>query len=594
VSAYTVCFLPDDIKVRAREGATIAEAAGQAGVDITLTCGGRGTCGRCVVFVDDKPVKACVTLIKRDMTVYVPEAARVEGQMVLTDVNLYRDWLTANGSTIPRPRARSVRVEIKPSSIDDPRDDFYRLKEALSEKLGINRDMISISRACLRKLPFLIRENDNKLRVSLLYGKDSARVISFSDKPLRGIAIDIGTTTIAAALCDLETGLTLSSAGLANPQARYGLDIISRIAFCEERADGLDLLREAVTGALADITRALSANAGVDPADIPITVIAGNTVMCHLLLGLPCDYLRREPYVPVTREYPELSPTALGLPFLPEGQVLILPGVSSYVGGDIVAGAIATALPEAKGYNILADVGTNGEIVLAGEGFMAACSCSAGPAFEGSGISCGSRAIPAAIDNVYIQNGRLAFDTIGGPGVVPKSLCGSGLISLLSSLSRIGAIDRGGRFIAGWATGFGAGGEKYNLTPDIYVDQADIMNLIRAKAAVYAGLRVLTDSFDIRMADIERISVAGGFGRNINIRDAIDIGMMPALPVEAFRFVGNSSLAGALMVLNDRRIDARETASAIANVELSADNRFMDEFTRACFLPHTDLSAWGL
>jgi len=259
---------------------------------------------------------------------------------------------------------------------------------------------------------------------------------------------------------------------------------------------------------------------------------------------------------------------------------MILPSVASYVGGDITAGVIALDLAAKDGINIFVDVGTNGEMVLSGPGFMTACSCSVGPAFEGSGISCGSRAVRGAIDNVYCREGSLVYDTIGGPETEPKSVCGSGLVSLLSALLQMGAIDRSGRFTTP---------ENYfTLAPDVTITQADVSNLIRAKAAIYAGISMLVKQLDLRLSDIDAVYVAGGFGRGLNIEHGVDIGMFPPLPKERFRYVGNTALAGALRVLCDRTVDAEEAAASITHIELSIGNEFMEEFTKACFLPHTE------
>jgi uncharacterized 2Fe-2S/4Fe-4S cluster protein (DUF4445 family) len=383
------------------------------------------------------------------------------------------------------------------------------------------------------------------------------------------------------ALCDIETGFVLDTVGISNPQGEYGADVINRIVYTEERPEGMSLMRGAVIHALSESVRMLAGRVNIDPADIPVMTVAGNTVMSHFLLGLTCDYLRREPYVPAAREYPVLKPSDLGFPIMPWGRVYVLPGVSSYVGGDIVAGVVATGLASLPGINILVDVGTNGEIVLAGEGYMVACSCSAGPAFEGSGISCGSRAVSGAVDNVYYHKGHMVYDVIGGHKIKPASICGSGLISMLSALLRKGAIDRAGRFTTE---------EKFfALTPEVVITQPDVTNLIRSKAAIFAGMRVLANRMEIKLSDVDKVYIAGGFGRNLNTEYAMDIGMLPPLPRDAFTFVGNSSLAGALMVLNDRTIDTVETAASVLNLELSADNMFMDEFIKACFLPHTEM-----
>lgn len=597
MSFCTVRLLPDDVEVRVQEGTTISEAARQAKVYLTHPCGGRGACGRCIVFADGNPVKACVTRVTRDMAIHIPDTVRMTGQAVLTDIRLYHAArqpgaaagvpaakasrsVGAGAASRTAPWAERVDVELAPSTLDDPADDLSRLRDALSGKLGLQRQNIGIETACLKKLPAVLRKKGGKIQATVIYENQGATVLSFSEGPIYGLAVDIGTTTMVTALCDLETGYVLDTVGMPNPQAEYGADVISRIVYTEESEGGMLMMQKAVLGALAESVSMLAGRLSIDPSEIPVMTVAANTVMCHLLLGIPCDHLRREPYVPAAREYPLLRPDELGLPLMPGGRIHILPGVSSYVGGDIVAGVMATGLPGHEGFNILVDIGTNGEIVLAGEGFMVACSCSAGPAFEGSGISCGSRAVSGAVDNVYYHNGRMIYDVIGGYNVKAASLCGSGLISLMSALLRKGAIDRAGRFTTEE--------KSFALTPEVAITQADIFNLIRSKAAIFAGIRVLATHMEVSLSDISKIYIAGGFGRSLNMEYAVDIGMLPPLPKGSFSFVGNSSLAGALLVLNDRFIDTLGIAESIMNLELSVDNRFMDEFTKACFLPHTD------
>jgi uncharacterized 2Fe-2S/4Fe-4S cluster protein (DUF4445 family) len=454
------------------------------------------------------------------------------------------------------------------------------LRDAIARKTGIRQDRVRIEYGCLRVLPAVIRDVARPVSATVVHEDQGVTVLSLVEGPLYGLAVDIGTTTIVTALCDLETGFAIDTVGIPNPQGEYGADVINRIVFTEEHPEGASLMRGAVIGALGESIRTLAGRAKLDPTDIPLMTVAGNTVMSHFLLGLPCDHLRREPYVPAAREYPALRPSELGLPMLPWGRIVVMPGVSSYVGGDIVAGVIATGIASMPGLNVLVDVGTNGEIVLAGEGYMVACSCSAGPAFEGSGISCGSRAVSGAVDNVYYHKGHMVFDVIGGHSIKPASMCGSGLISMLSALLQKGAIDRAGRFTTE---------EKaFALTPEVVITQADVSNLIRSKAAIAAGIRVLAKRMEINLADVDKVFIAGGFGRSLNIGYAVDIGMLPPLPRDAFTFVGNSSLAGALMALNDRTIDMAEAAASILNLELSMDNMFMDEFIKACFLPHTE------
>jgi uncharacterized 2Fe-2S/4Fe-4S cluster protein (DUF4445 family) len=580
---HTVHFLPDDVRVKVKSGSTMASAAQDARIYLTLPCGGRGACGKCTVFTDGRPVPACVTAVERDMTVHVPDAVRLTGQAVLTDVRMY------DAARNKAPRLLRVEIEMDPPSLDDPANDASRVKIALAQRLGMASERISIENPCLASLPGKLRDGDFKITAHVFFEKNSGRdgkegdatVLSFSKKKMYGIAVDIGTTTVAVALCDLETGFMLDTVGCPNPQAEWGADVISRIVYTEEHEDGTKTLRNAILGTIRDSVLTLAQRAGIPTAGIPLMAIAANTVMTHFLLGLPTDSLRREPYVPAACAFSPIRPAELGLPMLPQGRVIVLPSVSSYVGGDITAGVIATEFASRPGLNMLVDVGTNGEMVLAGEGFMIACSCSAGPSFEGAGISHGSRAVNGAIDNVYYRDGRVAHDVIGGYGAEAKSLCGSGLISSLSVLLQEGAIDRSGRFTTEK--------KEFSIARGVSITQADVFNLIRAKAAIFAGMRVLAKNMDLRLSEIDHIFIAGGFGRGLNIGSATNIGMLPPLPAGSFGYVGNTSLAGALRVLNDRSVSAEDVAASVMNLELSVGNQFMEEFTMACFLPHTEM-----
>jgi uncharacterized 2Fe-2S/4Fe-4S cluster protein (DUF4445 family) len=575
MSQATVHFLPDDVRITVKAGCTIASAAQEARIYLTLPCGGRGACGKCTVFANGKPVRACVVTIEDDMTVHVPDTVRLTGQTVLTDIRTYDAALNR------APRVEQIRLEMSAPSFDDASSDASRVRLALACHLGMRPEQVRIEGASLVSLPGKLRDRDFKIMANVFYEDGGAVVLSFSTKPLYGIAVDIGTTTVVTALCDLGTGFVLDTVGVPNPQAEYGSDVISRIVYTEEYENGTKTLRDVILDTIRGSVLILAQRAGIPSAGIPVMTVAANTVMTHFLLNLPTDWLRREPYVPAACEFPTLRPSDLDLPLLPHGRVIILPAVSSYVGGDITAGVIATDLAARSGLNMLVDIGTNGEMVLSGEGFMMACSCSAGPAFEGAGISHGSRAVHGAIDNVHYHNGHMVYDVIGGYNVKASSLCGSGLISFLSALLQKGVIDRSGRFTTTE--------KEFSIAEGVSITQGDVFNLIRAKAAIYAGMRVLVKNMDVALSDIDRVYIAGGFGRHLNIGYATNIGMLPPLPRDSFSYVGNTSLAGALRVMNDRTVEPKKVAESIVNLELSTGNQFMEEFTMASFLPHTEM-----
>lgn len=576
MAKFNVHLLPDDIRISVDSGTTISKAAEQAGIYLTHPCGGHGTCGRCIVFANGNAVKACVTEIDCDMDIHIPDTVRLSGQSILTDFSLY-DF---NDNT--KPLAEKIQVKLNLPTLDDSMSDSTRLINGVAAALGINTSQVLIETSCLKDIPNALRSNNFQIDVTIIHEKDCVTILSVDNTPLYGLAVDIGTTTVVTALCDLNTGYVLDTIGFPNPQAQYGSDVISRIVFTEENKNGTETLQNLIIETLSNSAKTLAKRVGINPKSIPVMTIAANTVMSNFLLGLQTDHLRREPYVPAATKFPWIRPYELNIPIMPHGRIIILPCISSYVGGDITAGIIATKLLTKGGLNMLVDVGTNGEMVLAGEGFAIACSSSAGPAFEGSGISCGSRAIQGAIDNVYYHNGHMVYDVIGGYNIKPKSICGSGLISFLSALLQKGTIDRSGRFTTQE--------KSFSISPGVTITEDDVFNLIRAKAAIYAGLKVLTNHMEMELSDIDNILIAGGFGRNLNIGYATNIGMFPPLEKERFNYVGNSSLVGAIMVLCNREIDSEQVADSVINLELSVGNIFMEEFTKACFLPHTDSS----
>lgn len=575
----TIRILPDNVSVKVPMGTVLSEALSLGGVVVSHPCGGLGVCGRCIVYTDKgKRLLACKTYVQEDMEINVPEMSRLTGQQVMMDLSLYKP------ERKEFPLVERFQITLTPPTMENAISDAKRLHTAICHKLSIEEWQLKTEPECLRSLPHRLRaDNDFTVNVTVCYEDSQVTVISLDDGPLYGVAIDIGTTTVVTALCDLLTGEVIDTVGVPNSQATYGADVISRIVYVEENAAGANLMQNMVVRILSDSINSLARKAGATPENIAVTVIGANTVMTHLLLKLPPEHLRREPYVPAATEFSFLRPDWLGLPMLPSGKVVILPSVSSYVGGDITSGVIALGLAQKEGVNLFVDVGTNGEIVLAGEGFMMACSCSAGPAFEGSGISCGSRAVSGAIDDVNFEDGKMHFSVIGNEKAA--SVCGSGLISLLNAMLKAGYIDRFGHFFSEE--------RHFEISPDVVIHEHDIQNLIRAKAAIFAGINLMLQKLSLDITDLDHVYIAGGFGKSLNIEHAIKIGMLPPLPKESFTYVGNSSLAGALAVLNDRTLKPNQVATSITNLELSLGNDFMLEFTRACFLPHTDLGLFS-
>jgi uncharacterized 2Fe-2S/4Fe-4S cluster protein (DUF4445 family) len=429
--------------------------------------------------------------------------------------------------------------------------------------------------------------------------------------PLWGAAVDIGTTTVTVWLVDLITGEVRAQASNYNGQIARGEDVISRIVYAGREGGGEDLRGRVLETINGLFTAACSKignpdEGGPSPADVVKVSIAGNTTMIHLLLGLPAASIRLSPFVPAVNAPPLLFGREVGLNTNPEAVVECLPGIASYVGADITAGVLSTGMDEMADVNLFIDIGTNGEIVLGSRDWLVACACSAGPAFEGAGVLNGMRATRGAIEEVWI----------GGPGsedpyeptyrvigrVAPTGICGSGLISLIAEMFLVGLLDKAGNINLSLDTPRvreGKNGPEYVIAwadetergQDISIAGVDVDNLLRAKAAIYAGFTVLADSVGIRLEDISQLLIGGSFGKYINIEKAVQIGLLPDIPWDRVGFLGNTSVRGAYYALLNKDDQERinDIASHMTYIELSADNTFYEAFMSSLFLPHTDL-----
>jgi uncharacterized 2Fe-2S/4Fe-4S cluster protein (DUF4445 family) len=387
-----------------------------------------------------------------------------------------------------------------------------------------------------------------------------------------------------------------------NGQITRGEDVISRIIYAGKDG-GLNELQSLVISTLNRLIERVCRRQHIEPDVISKIVVAGNTTMIHLLLALPPEVIRKSPFVPTINHIPPLVARDIGLKAHPEALLDCLPGVASYVGADITAGIVASGLNRAGALTMFIDIGTNGEIVLGDGSWLISCACSAGPAFEGAGVRFGMRATAGAIEEVWIDQKTLepTIRVIGKEK--PRGICGSGLIALLSEMFVTGVVDKGGNFnLAAHHSRIRPGdhGGEYVVVwgnetvegRDIVITKVDVDNLLRTKAAIYAGFSVLAQSVGLSLADVQDFIIAGAFGQYINIEKAIQIGLLPDMPWERFKFLGNTSVLGAYMALLSpkAREHIAEAASKLTYLELSADNSFYDQFTSALFLPHTDIT----
>ena len=607
-------------------GTLLVEAARRLGLEIQQPCGGQGRCGRCAVKVASGRVRrrsvlrlskadveagyalACQTVVEGDVSVVVPPAEQIERRLttdhVAPEIVVPVGYDFEEAQTIGR-----VFLQLPPPSMDDQTDDWARLCTALRRQAGIDRLRASVSQ--IRELGGILRSSG--WRVGLTYETaeeppGTARLIRIgpmdeaASEPVCGLAIDIGTTTVTVFLVDLLTGEVTAQSSEYNQQIARGEDIISRIIYATKGGGGEEL-RELVLATINGRVEAVCARANIEPIAIVKAVVAGNSAMVHLLLGIPAESIRLEPFITSVNQPPPLSARDVGITMCPEGTVDILPGIASYMGADITAGVLSSGLRSSAETTLFIDIGTNGEMVLGSSEWLVSCACSAGPAFEGAGVVHGMRAARGAIEEVWID-GRSYEPTcrVIGKGR-PRGICGSGLISLVAEMFLTGLVDKGGHIDQTLPTPRirrGDHGVEYVVVrgadsedgEDITITTVDIDNLLRAKAAVYAGFNVLGDRVGVELGSVEHVLIGGAFGTYINVEKAVGIGLLPDLPWERFEFLGNTSVKGAYLALLDReaRAGIAEIASAMTYIELSADNSFYEAFTSALFLPHTDLS----
>jgi len=626
--SYSVKFdiTPEPVDVLG--GTMLTDAAEKAGLEISQPCGGQGRCGQCAVQVTSGKVRrrstmrlsagdvekgyaiACQAVIEGDLKVVVPPQEKIQQRLttgyIATEVTVPDGYDHIKDQTLQR-----IPITLMPPSMEDQTSDWDRLQIALLQNTGLKK--INISLTLLQKLPSVLREGDWKASavISSPQFSDSggeADLIDLlpglvaDDTPLWGAAVDIGTTTVKVMIVDLISGEARGQASEYNAQIARGEDVISRIIFAG-KGSGDQTLKDLVLETINDLLIRASKRAKTSPEKIYKTVLSGNSTMMHLLLQIPPASIRLAPYITVVNHIPAFTARDLGIGTYPQGKAIILPGVASYVGSDITAGVLSSGMSETEKITLFLDVGTNGEMVLGSKEWLVTCACSAGPAFEGAGVIHGMRATTGAIDEVWINENtyEAAWRVIGGEK--PKGLCGSALISLLAELLMTGVINKSGRFDFSLETDRirkGSHGGEYvvcwadesDAGQDIILSEVDIDNLMRAKAAIFAGFSVLADSVGVPLESVEQLLIGGGFGQYINVEKAIQIGLLPDMPWEKFNFLGNTSLKGAYLALLDRknRDEIIEIANKMTYIELSADNRFFDAFTSAMFLPHTDMS----
>lgn len=606
-------------------GTLLSEAAQLAGVEIAQPCGGQGRCGRCAIRVTAGDVRrrsslrlsaedvdrgyalACQSVVEADVSVTVPPQEQVERRLT-SDLSAVEVSVPADYDAHRDQTVRRIQLDLSPPSMDDQTDDWNRLQTALRQQANI--ESLNASLSTLRQIGSRLRQSDWRMTAIVDLGSGDGAIPYLIDllpahvpteAPLWGAAVDIGTTTVTVWLVDLISGQVKAQAAEYNRQIARGEDVISRIIYASKN-DGGEGLRALVLESINLLLERVCRRAQIAPEAVVKTTIAGNSTMMHLLLGIPAESIRLSPFVTAVNQPPPLRAQEVGLAIHPQATVDCLPGVASYVGADITAGVLASGMEETEQVSLFMDIGTNGETVLGCKDWLVTCACSAGPAFEGAGVVHGMRATAGAIEEVWV-NGETyepTYRVIGGSA--PRGFCGSGLISLLAELFLTGVLDKGGHFDVTLSTERvreGEHGLEYVVTwgaetahgRDIVLTTVDVDNLLRAKAAIYAGFHVLVTGVGLTMDVVEQVLIGGAFGKYINVEKAVEIGLLPDMAWDRFHFLGNTSVQGAYLALLDRRRRQRvaDIAGRMTYIELSADNSFYDAFTSALFLPHTDL-----
>ena len=633
-----ITFQPAGITIDVQASATLLDAARRAGVEIDAPCGGKGTCGNCTVRivsgqVDSKSlgvltqaeidqgfVPTCRTSINdSDVVVEVPDqSGRFGGQFSDDDGMELIDAALLPTPDDCRPLTEKINVSVPPAQKADGLSDLDRLTRTLQRQFG--KEEIIVPLAVLRHLADALRAAAGNMTVTLTRESPSAQMYpsDYNSSVSRryqvtaleaknstgrhyGVAVDVGTTTVAVQLVDLSNMKVLSTCTDYNSQLACGLDVISRIDYAH-RPDRREELRNRVLRTINRLIEQSARHDQVDNFEIACAVVSGNTTMIHLLLGLKPAYIRLEPYTPTVLDVPFFTASEVCIAINSPAPVMISPAVGSYVGGDITAGILCTDLSsDSDEVCLFMDIGTNGEVVIGNREFLLTCACSAGPAFEGGGIKCGMRASRGAIEKVEVDTatGLATCRTIGQ--VRPRGVCGSGMISLLAQLLEKGWIDAAGKLkrsapseaiqINGRQAAYTLVFAKESATGRaIVIDEHDIENIIRAKAALYAACALMLKQVDMEFHNLGKVYIAGGFGRFLELGAATAIGLLPNLPQERFHFIGNASLAGSRMALvsEKHRERQRRHARRMTYLELTTDPSYMNEYTAALFLPHTN------
>jgi uncharacterized 2Fe-2S/4Fe-4S cluster protein (DUF4445 family) len=616
--------------VQVEAGTTLIRAARRAGLHINASCGGNGVCGKCRVKIEQGTVEgglseklspedirkgyrqSCTAIITGDTVVHIEDIAGLAGGQLGTAVPERQravmhvfDIRELQEQGIFIPPVEKFFLELPRPDHMDRQSDAGRLLRGMREQYG-ERHM-HIGYHLLKRLRSVLREDDFRVTTTLarpVNKRFHARLLNIQagDWSTRnfGLAIDIGTTTVYGQLIDKHSGDILAESGEYNRQISYGEDVISRMII-GEKPEGLRQMQQLVIESINTIIDSLLARQQVEMDEITSITLAGNTAMTHLFLELEPHNIRRSPYIPVSTMFPPVRSTDLGLHLADHCMALLYPAVSSYVGGDIVAGVMGSGMYRTDKITLFIDIGTNAEIVIGNREWMACAACSAGPAFEGGGILHGMRAGDGAIEDFSLDPVTLEPMILTINGRPPVGICGSGLLILIATLYECGVLDQRGRFAPNLATDRlrrGRSGmefvlvwaEESGIDRDIVLTEVDIDNFIRAKGAIHAGVSTLLAEVGLGVEDLEQVILAGAFGSYIDLDSAMTVGLLPEIDPEKFLYVGNGSLMGCRMseLSNHIRRDVVRTMQKMTGFELSEVPSYKDQYVASLFLPHTN------
>lgn len=601
---YTIEFEPSGIRLLCEEPVTISDAARRAGITLRSECGGKGTCGKCQVRVQSNilpPVTraeqelltssqladnwrlACRTVISADASIYVPAPSAIDGPVIQLD--------SLAVSIEPHPAVRTLSLEVPPPSLVDQQADLQRIAGVLQRSHGIEK--VWASPTVLRTLPGALRDGDWKVATALRDNEIIAAYPGTIHRPV-GLAVDVGTTKLACYLVDLETGRVLATGGAMNPQLSYGEDVISRLKAAMDDLASASKIQQMVVEAINAISSELCTAQGLATERLLDICLVGNTAMHHLLLGLPVRALAVSPFVPATTSSLEVYASLLELHTAPGAYAYLPAPIAGFVGSDHLAVLLAAGFGDDNRTRIAIDIGTNTEIALQAGGKIVSCSTASGPAFEGAHISQGMRAAPGAIQRVHIDTDDTVHrDVIGNVPAI--GICGSGVLDAIAEMRAAGIINERGRLVRGRSgvrlqdDGMPAfllvqGGKDQH---DIALTQKDIDQVLLAKGAIRAGMEILMAHSKVAAHDIDEISLAGAFGTYLDPLNAIRIGLLPQIPLNRIRAIGNAAGAGARMMLAS--VEARRRSVNLARqvdyLELTVYPDFSKFFVAGIRLP---------